>query len=92
MHKEAILLDSGLPSGVLCDQVAKQGDHVVARQSDLLGCVQLSHCHRVVLESALVDGDREGDAALICTSVPLANCVRAVVDFAGDAGADEKFF
>ena len=92
MGEEAVLLDSSFPSGVLCDQVAKQGDHFVAWQSDLLGCMQFSHCHRVVLESALVDGHREGDAALICTSVPLANCVRAVVDFAGDAGADEKFF
>ena len=82
MHKEAILFDSGLPSGVLLHQVPKQCDHLLTRQSDLLGRVQLSHCHRVVLESSLVDSDREGDTALIRASVPLANCVGAVVDLA----------
>ena len=79
MLKEAILLDSCLPSGMLMDQVLKQSDHLLAGQSDLLGRVQLSKCHRVVIESLRVYGHREGDAALVCASVPLANGVGAVV-------------
>jgi len=80
--EEAVLLDSSFPSGVLCDQVPQQCDHLGGWQSDLLGRVQLTQSDRIVLKRTLVDSHREGDTALVCASIALTNSVRAVVNLA----------
>jgi len=85
------LLDSGVPSGELSDQVLEQGDHSLRAEPDLLHGVQLSDGDSVVLHGAVVDRDGEGNAALVRARVPSADGLLRVVNLRRDARSHQRF-
>lgn len=86
-----MLLDSGVPSGELSDQVLEQGDHSLRAEPDLLHGVQLSDGDSVVLHGAVVDRDGEGNAALVRARVPSADGLLRVVNLRRDARSHQRF-
>lgn len=85
------MLNSGVPSGELSDQVLKQGDHSLRAEPDLLHGVQLSDGDSVVLHGAVVDRDGEGNAALVRARVPSADGLLRVVNLRRDACSHQRF-
>ena len=85
------MLNSGVPSGELSDQVLEQGDHGFRAEPDLLHGVQLSDGDSVVLHGAVVDRDGEGNAALVSACVPPADGLLRVVNLRRDARSNQRF-
>jgi len=89
---DAILGDSGLPSGMLSCKVLHELNHLFDGESDLLHGVEFSNGDGVVSHGAVVDSDSKGDTAFVCASVPSANSLLRVINLRGDASANQKFF
>ena len=85
------MLNSGVPSGELSDQVLEQGDHGLRAEPDLLHGVQLSDGDSVVLHGSVVDRDGEGNAALVSACVPPADGLLRVVNLRRDARSHQRF-